>query len=109
MISNEVLAVIGALITIGLTINAFFIKSLISEIKMNGDKTSSIDKNLAILTSESKSTERRLTLCEDRLRLIDEFGNETRRAVHDKLNDVSGRIGIMELKIEGYTPARKKD
>lgn len=89
----EVLQILGALCLIALSVNAFFIRSLVVSI-------SEVDKNVAVLVANNKHLDLRIVTAEDRLKNLEVSDNLIRESLHDFRSAISSRVQFLEIKLE---------
>lgn len=96
---QEVLyTIIGGLCSVGLAINAFFIKGLIESINEVKESTSAVDKNLAILITESNHLTARISSAEETIKALLHGEQKIRDGLHEVRTALGNRIQMLEMK-----------
>ena len=94
----EMLGAIGGICVLALGINAYFIKSLVNAISEVKDYTAKVDKNLAVMITDSKHLDKRLENAEDRIRNLEKSDSLIREALHGFRSEVHGELGLLKIK-----------
>ncbi len=89
--SVEILTAIGGLCTVGLTINAYFIKTLVDSI--NG-----LSVNVAVLVANEKHSTSRIEGAEAMIKGLQKSDTIIREGMHELRTSLGNRIQILELK-----------
>ncbi len=102
--TSELLGIIGTLLLLGLTVNGFFIKSLVDAINSNSEKTSTVATSVAVLVNDMIHVKARVENSETRIEQLDESDKLIRDGVHEMRTTLGNRIQVLEFQQKRIKP-----